>query len=495
MDKQPIASLGGKFKLLIAVVTLGLLLSSIWLSRHFISYHGKGVFQVMEAQAEQGADEYFLYSPIILKGYPAETVFGMVMDNIREGNRLDLVVATDTKWTRAADVAWSDVEPNEGQRDWSVLDDTITQWQSALKNGLTNIVVVDSTPSWAQKVPGYFCGPIKQNKFGAFADFMYELVDRYSEYPYHIKYWEIWNEPDVDPTEVKPDSIYGCWGDKSDPNYGGGYYAEMLKVVYPKIKAADPTAKVLVGGLLLDCDPNNPPSGKDCTPAKFLEGILKNGGAPYFDGVSFHAYEYYAGTLGEYSNNNWNSTWNTTGPVVIAKTQFLKSVQQKYQVSDKFLINTEGALLCGACVDDAGFETTKAYYIAQSYATAIAQGLEGNLWYSFSGSGWQNTGIIDSGGNPLPGYDAYKFAARELIATQLLGEIEEYPGVMGYEFVGEEIRLWVIWSYDGEEHTIQLPGAPEAVYNVFGEAQPITQDMNIDLVPTYIEWSLSPVND
>jgi hypothetical protein len=46
----------------------------------------------------------------------------------------------------------------------------------------------------------------------------------------------------------------------SDPvtlNFGGEYYGNMLKIVYPAIKSADPQAQVLVGGLLLDCDPVN----------------------------------------------------------------------------------------------------------------------------------------------------------------------------------------------------------------------------------------------
>ncbi len=88
-------------------------------------------------------------------------------------------------------------------------------------------------------------------------------------------------------------SVFGCWGNPNDPYYGGGYYAELLKRAYPAAKAANPQAIVMNGGLLLDCDPRYPPPGKDCLPAQFLEGMLRNQGAAYFDILAFHGYPYY----------------------------------------------------------------------------------------------------------------------------------------------------------------------------------------------------------
>ena len=129
---------------------------------------------------------------------------------------------------------------------------------------------------------------------------MHALVARYSVALYNIKYWELWNEPDIASSNFPGDNLFGCWGDPNDPYYGGGYYADMLREVYPQIKAADPQGQVLVGGLLLDCDPR---LGAGCEkvknnnqPSKFLEGILRKNGVPFFDGVSFHAYDYYLGS-------------------------------------------------------------------------------------------------------------------------------------------------------------------------------------------------------
>jgi hypothetical protein len=226
-------------------------------------------------------------------------------------------------------------------------------------------------------------------------------------------------------------------------------------------------------------------------PPKFLEGILRNNGASYFDGISFHAYDYYlAGHTGVYANTNWQSVWNTTGPVLIAKTQFIRSKLSQYGVTGKFLMNTEVALICGSCSSDSTFETTKAYYVAQAYAAAIAQGLRANLWYSVLG--WRNSGLLNSDLSPRPAYTAFQFASSELRDTGFEREISEYAGVKGYEFQRGDRRIWVIWSFDGTTHTISLPGVPLAGWRVVDTSvTPVTPvaSMNVTLNPLYLEWN------
>ncbi len=62
-------------------------------------------------------------------------------------------------------------------------------------------------------------------------------------------------------------------------------------------------------------------------------------GGAYFDGVSFHAYDYYWNTLGQYGNSpNWDSHWNTTGPAMIAKAKYINTLLASYGVTGKFLV-------------------------------------------------------------------------------------------------------------------------------------------------------------
>lgn len=420
-------------------------------------------------------------------------IVGMGMEVISAAGALEMVTQAGTYWVRSnRPVAWAEVEPTEGARNWGAMAGLEEELRSASSHGLQVIQVVRVTPAWAQKLPGATCSAIKPENLGAFAAFMRDLVIRYSIAPYKVKYWEIWNEPDIDPSLVLPTSDWGCWGDATDAYYGGGYYAQMLKIVYPQIKAADPQAQVLVGGLVLDCDPRQPPQGKDCQPARFLEGILRNNGGPYFDGVSFHAYDHYLGTLGQYSNANWHSTWNTTGPVLGTKVAYLRRLLGQYGQSDKFLMNTETALLCGTSGEETpcqtkDFANTKAYYLAQSYASALAADLYANLWYSLFG--WRASGLLNPGNQALlPAFDAYRFAVKELHSARFVRQLQEYPGVMGYEFERERRRLWVLWSFDGAEHPVRPPTLPQSVFDVFGNSIKVDNPLRVTLVPVYVEW-------
>lgn len=426
-----------------------------------------------------------------------QPLWGLVMEQITPGEGLDQVAQAGTYWLRShRAVSWAFVEPVEGERNWSALSGLEEELRTISDAGMNTILSVRVTPAWAQQIAGYSCGPIKPEKLESFAYFMRDLVLRYTAAPYNIKYWEIWNEPDIDHSSVPPDSPYGCWGNASDPYFGGGYYAEMLKVVYPQIKAADSQAQVLIGGLALDCDPR---PGAGCAvvghnehPPKFLEGILQNNGSSYFDGVSFHAYDYYYLEEGQYGNPNWLSAWNTTGPVSSSKIEYLQTLLSQYGASDKYLVNSETALLCGRTGTDSycqtdDFANTKAYYLSTSFVTALAEGLYASIWYNLLG--WRGSGLLNpSDLTPLPVFDAYRFSVTELGSARFLKRLQQYPGVSGYEFEREGGRIWVMWSVDGDTHPVDLPSAPSAVYDVYGSSLAISEGIQITLSPIYIEW-------
>jgi len=431
-----------------------------------------------------------LYLPLVMFHSPLQTVFGVELHNISTGGGLDMVAQAKTTWVRRNALLWSDIEPTEGVYNWGAAGGLEQEMINANRKGLNLILVVRSTPTWAQKLPGYFCGPVSQNKLQAFGNFMYEAVKRYSVAPYNVRNWQIWNEPDADYNYVTKDSLYGCWGDQKDSYYGGTYYAEALKALYPRIKQANPLAQVIIGGLLLTGLPDK--YGQ----AKFLEGILlhKDGsgnmdGKNYFDGVAFHAYDDYGLSLGKYSNLGWKTSWDTTGPVLRAKAQFIKGVLNSYNASDKYLMNTEAALrLCNASTD-ANFNLTKAYYIAQLYAVSIVEGLQATIWYDTLG-GWCNTGLLYQDLSPTEAYTAFLVARDNLKDAGFIRNLDMYSGVKGYEFVRSTRHIWILWSLDGNDHNITLPGTPLSAHDVFNN--PVTfngTNLTVKLAPTYLEWN------
>ena len=487
-----------------AVILLGLLLLT--------SLSGNTYPVAAVSVATAGPPSSNLFLPLLMNNFPTPiipTVFGVEMHNINSAGGLDQMVAAGTSAVRRNAVVWSSIETTEGFYNWSAMTGLESELKNASSNGMQVVLIVRSTPEWARKITGTgpSCGPIAQNKMAAFGNFMHALVERYSVAPYYVKYWEMWNEEDA--PYISGDNIWGCWGDTSDNNYyGGGFYANMLKVAYPQIKAADAQAQVLVGGLVLDCDPRGNPSmcaslGKDARPSKFLEGILVGGGGAYFDGISFHAYDYYQGGLGYYSNANWQSAWNSTGPVSIAKVQYITSLLSNYQVKDKFLMDTESAILdyCpnDICSGGQTFENTKAYYLTELYATAIATGLRANIWYDVFG--WNGSGLLNHNLTPLPAYTAFKFGRGELRQSTYTGVTSvsdigvTSSLVKGYKFqrTDDMHQVWVVWSLDGNTHTISMSSAPLAAWDALGAPVTPAKSMSVTVKPLYLEWKTSCV--
>jgi len=437
-----------------------------------------------------------VYLPLVTRNFPPPpTVFGAETVTFDDPTLIQLAVDARVSWIRIPAFYWKDIEPTapvNGQHtyDWSSVPES--SLINIANNHMYAIATVRSTPSWAQSVPGVACSSVKRENLTDFAAFMQAAVEKYSQPPYNVHYWELGNEPDVSPAIVpfKETGIMGCWGDENDLYYGGGYYADMLKVVYPAIKAADPGAQVLIGGLLLDCDPDDPDCGAgDASkkiPPKFFEGILRNGGGDYFDIVSFHGYPHYGG--GSIGDETFSS-WDERGGVVLGKANFLQEVMQQYGVS-KPLLHTEGALLCTECDSSTtpAFEDAKADYVVWLYTRALANEFKGSIWYTLDGGGWRNGGLIEGTQSPTPAYWAFKFATSELSDVQYVGQPTGLdPALRAYIFQKLGKTIWVVWPADRTQHSLNMPAGYTAVYDKLGNTLTVTGSSMQIAAPVYIE--------
>jgi hypothetical protein len=425
---------------------------------------------------EQSAVPHTVYLPMALYSSPQlPAVFGGELVG-PTADELAKASEADVYWARMLTLRWDQIEPNPPQNgvhiyNWSAVDEASLRAIAA--RGLKLIATVNFAPVWARQRPAQLCSPMRSDALGDFAAFMSAAVSRYGAEPYKIHYWEIWNEPDVDPDLLAgfPDSVFGCWGDDDDPYYGGGYYAAMLQRVYPAIKAADSNAQVLIGGLLMDCDPTNPPGDDDkCRSTRFFDGILANGGGNYFDIVGFHGYPPYLGSLDQDINY---PGWKARGGVVLGKISYLRETMSRYHVN-KPVYHTEGGLLCPewavAYCDPPSqeFYNAQADYVVWLFVRNWAVGVEATTWYTFNGEGWRYGGILGSPIDPKPAYRSLATLTRMLKFASYSGPVTSYPNLVGYEFLHTDRRVWVLWSPDQKEYTVTLPAETLWAYDKFG---------------------------
>lgn len=420
------------------------------------------------SQQTQAEHQIFLPQIVLPKTQP---IFG---GQIRPGNvgaTAEHAVAANLHWVRYGDLLWSSVEPSAGARNWQSMAALEQELTTLAAHGLTTVLVVRSAPAWAQKVPGASCSAIKPAAYADFARFLGDVVRRYSQPPYSVRYWEIWNEPDVDPQLVAPDSGFGCWGDQHDPYYGGGSYGEMLKQVYPAIKQADPQAQVVFGGLLLDCDPANPPAGRPasaCNSALFLEGALRAGAASAFDVLSYHGYAFWSPSPASVDWDLTQDSWRQRGGATLGKLAFLRTVMLRYQTNKPTLL-TEAALLCTTSDCSGAYRAAQANSVVRLYLRASANQLLGAVWYTFDGPGWFGSGLLNSAQQPQPAYQALAFLStllRDARYQRTLGG----GSLEGYRFVRNDTAYEIYWTNDASQTSLPLSSSVQSVYNIQGQA-------------------------
>lgn len=378
-------------------------------------------------------------------------------------------------WVRYNGVLWHEVEAQRGQRDWAQLQDVEQELAAIAAQGGTTMLVVRGAPAWAQAVPGKICGPIQPTELAAFAEFMGALVARYSQPPYSVKYWELGNEPDAAHTLLGGDDPFGCWGDEREPYYNGAAYAAMLQAVYPAIKAADPAAQVVLGGLLLDCDPERARPGPPCQAGRFLEGVLRAGGGDYFDLLAYHSYVYWTP-----ERRDWDlvtPTWAHRGGALLGKRDFLAATLARYGYQKPLIMN-EGGLLCWRAdprCGPLGFYEDQANYAVRFFTRVAASDLIGALWYTLNGPGWQDGGMLDAQQQPRPAFVAARFLSEQLRGAQYLGPRGE--GVIeGHAFAARGRSVYVYWTNDGSTASVPTPPDATAAYSVLGAPLPLASD-------------------
>ena len=159
----------------------------------------------------------------------------------------DLAKQAGVRWTRE-ELVWSLIEPN--QNDLRAIYDA--SLLLAAQKGFGIIGMLLTTPQWARdpscrpQHEAYWCPPADAATYARFAAWMAERYDGdgFQDAPGspRIAAWELWNEPN----DVGNWADIGADGDARKRRYG-----ELMIATYAAIKAADPSATVLIGGTYL----------------------------------------------------------------------------------------------------------------------------------------------------------------------------------------------------------------------------------------------------
>ncbi|MGD2159036.1 MAG: hypothetical protein PVG14_15755 [Anaerolineales bacterium] len=405
------------------------------------------------------------YLPIAQNKFPLMSPFGsetIYSAKLLPGSELlTHALSLGMTWQRMnGRISWRLLQPDQGGMiDWSSMKDFEEELRTLRMNGISPIVIVDDYPYWATVEPTS-CAAIKTEYFEEFADFMRQLVERYHVPEFNVKNWELGNEVDVDPSLVRINSAFGCWGDIDDPYYGGEHYGEFLKLVSPIIKSVDPDAQVWIGGLLLD-SPNTtkPNRGK---PELFLQGVLEAGAAPYFDVVPYHVYIPYFDTKIDHDLLFWGD-W---GGGVLGKARYIREMMAEYGIVKPVFLN-EAGLMCppkvgGEPIDycdppSADFFEMQANHIVRQFVRGLSENVMGYVWYTLNGPGWRNTGLLDENGDPRPVYYAYQNLINLLEDAPFDRVVDYGLGIEAYIFAGRLGEIHTIWSIEDQAHTITVP--------------------------------------
>ncbi|HIE37574.1 MAG TPA: hypothetical protein EYP77_00615, partial [Anaerolineae bacterium] len=168
---------------------------------------------------------------------------------------LDLIVEGGFTWVRQR-FPWAQIEPAPGVYDWEPWDRIV---EAVAGRELRLIAVLDTPPEWAGAPP-----PAE-----ALARFAYTFAARYGD---RIHHYQVWHNP----------NLSDGWGVEPNP----AAYAERLRQTAEAIRAADPTARILLGSLA----PTVEQGPENLSEVHFLEGLYAAGAAPYFDILSIQPY-------------------------------------------------------------------------------------------------------------------------------------------------------------------------------------------------------------
>jgi hypothetical protein len=242
----------------------------------------------------------------------------------RAQERLSAVRQAGAGWDRF-DFWWGEIEPKPGTWKWDRGDWLVDLYA---KRNVGMLPILSYRANWMTKPPH------TREDIDQFAEYTRQVVTRYKD---RVRYWEVWNEPNI-PTFWDPPSAAD--------------YAALLKATYAAAKRADPKC-VIVGASANETDCN------------WLIDLYKHGAADAMDVVSFHPYSMADGPDEMHFGRQIDN---------------LRTVMKNAGRGDVPLWITEMGWRADA--DDIEQVRAQSRYMVQAHVIAMAHGVQKMFWFN-----------------------------------------------------------------------------------------------------------------
>ncbi len=214
---------------------------------------------------------------------------GFFLDPVHLQRGLDDFKTLGARWIRSS-IPWHNFQPADPRSlpvgaplySWKGVDAFVATINNAANAGhFSLIVTVDGPPAWAQvksRIAPIACADQAPFDLGSYASAIAALA-------VHLHgtagVFELENSPNIALRGAAHVNSVAVW---PTPNPCG--YAQLLKQTYAAVKAVQPDAIVLVGGIGGVRDV----AGGRIAADEYLAGLYANGAQGSFDGVSYHPY-------------------------------------------------------------------------------------------------------------------------------------------------------------------------------------------------------------
>jgi len=192
--------------------------------------------------------------------------FGLRVNLIGEGDPTPLLNAAQimrSDWI-AQTIRWKDIEPQPGQFTWEQVDASV---KAARLYGFRILFSVAGAPDWSRSPDSNLAFDGPPADYATFAAFLTTLATRYVGF---VQAYEIWPEANLNSRWASPNGVSPV------------QYTELLRQSYLAVKAADPAAIVVSGGLA----PTGAHDGFNVIDdLAYYQGLYNAGAANYFDAL------------------------------------------------------------------------------------------------------------------------------------------------------------------------------------------------------------------